>query len=177
MHLWHLALRTLQVIIENSRFPFQTALKYSLDKTIKKITFRINTTACCWKERGKRCVDGTVSMKTFQDSSYNHGPYKYGVCTIIFKEPLVINKSSPVNIFGRHSLAIESNESIIISSPLNLDWSPARNRSDMWLGGFCSRDDSVGKTYGKTHGFKNTLFFQELAGDLGLLLMIRLTYS
>ena len=133
---------------------FSSFLNYSSDKTIKKITYKINTTACYWKERGKRRQNGTVSMKTFLDSSYNHGPYEYGVCTIAFEEALVINNTSPVDIFGRHSLAIESNKNISISSPLNLEWSPKRNRSHMWLGGFCSRDDSAGRTYGKISGFK-----------------------
>lgn len=134
---------------------FPSSLNYSLDKTITKITYKVNTTACYWKERGKRRQNGTVSMRTFLDSSYNHGPYAYGVCTITFQEAVVINNSSPVDIFGRHSLAIVSKESISISSPLNLDWSPERNRSDMWLGGFCSRDDSVGKTQGKTRNSLN----------------------
>ncbi|XP_028392599.1 uncharacterized protein LOC114517139 [Dendronephthya gigantea] len=118
--------------------------------TIKKVKHRINTTECSWKIRGQRYFYGNVTMHEFPDSSYNNGPHKYGVCT--FKLGEVLNVTAQVDICGRHSLAIESNSSIFISAALILDWSPERNRSDTWLGGFCSRDYDLNETYGNGPG-------------------------
>ena len=114
------------------------------------MTHKINTTECTWKIRGIRRYYGNVTIQQFGDSSYNHGPHTYGVCTFTLTHPLHVNNSSPVDIVGRHSLAIESKFAIRISAPFILDWSPARNRSDMWLGGFCSHDHHMNKTNGRS---------------------------
>ena len=125
-------------------------LSVAKNGTIKRVTHRINTTECSWKVRGIRRYYGNITIHEFPDPSYNNGPYEYGICTFKFHEVLNVMGSSQVDIYGRHSLAIESNSSILISAPFILDWSPERNRSEMWLGGFCSRDYDLNETYGMT---------------------------
>ncbi len=106
---------------------FASFIKFYRSAYIKKVTHKINTTECTWKIRGVRRYYGIVTMHQFTETSYNHGPHVYGVCTFRFRGRLHVNESSPVDIVGRHSLAFESNDSIRISSPFILDWSPARN--------------------------------------------------
>lgn len=120
---------------------------------IRNMTHKINTTQCTWTTGGIHRYAGNVTMHEFAGTSYNHGPHVYGVCTFQFREKLNITKSLPVDIVGRHSLSIKSSDSIYISAPLILDWSPARNRTDMWLGGFCSRDDGMNRTNGMSRGW------------------------
>ena len=85
----------------------------------------------------------------------------YGVCTFTITHALHVNKSSRVDIVGRHSLAIKCNDDIRISAPFILDWSPARNRSDMWLGGFCSHGNHMNKTTGRSRGSRGRLYKSE----------------
>ena len=119
---------------------------------IKKVTHKINTTECTWKIRGQRHYYGKVTINHWGDFSYNHGPHMYGVCTFTYTDALHVNKSSTVDIVGRHSLAIKSKSDIRISTPFILDWSTARSRSDMWLGGFCSHGNHLNKTTGNGPG-------------------------